>query len=505
MLYNKYYGLIPIMKMQTSRRTSLGSEYFQDRFNEAQAFADQNTRYEQLQNDPTFEEVDAIEFKTIAANGLYLEQSNTRNHLLAQDNEPYELLVKTYEDLLAEIKVAKADLEIITDQEDIRKSHLLDIVRRVVEIAPLAETTANTLASKKIEAIENIARNVLQQRIGSLTVEIAELEQVLAIAGKAWEIPRVIQAYDISLQQDIDNEKIIIEDVIPLEQETHETEGAMKKLIERHGTTHGASLTLVAILMDNQNRIFLPQELGEVLYQDESHFEGMSEAIKTMCINQRIHRLLNQHSSVKPILEKEGYVLQYGYRHFIDYNTRRPLQRKRRIYRVVSQNDAQDVPTTFEDIVDPNRADVIIPMVIKRTGLPYKKAQEVKVSKALENDNSAERELQTKIKKIIAEFWDKGLLPDDMEKKWTVQFLRTKIYGLRIPRSKIIGKEAPLRNLYTKAERNETANSTDATDIIFAGLPRALQKRSELSKKEENRIITLIESELQEFYDNLEM
>jgi len=481
-------------------------DYFQQRRDDAAMFEDQNSRYDQLNVDPTFDDADVVEFRQIGKDALYQEQLDTRELLLAEDLSPYEEVAEQYAAKQAELAAAEAKLATISDIEDARKARLLAAARRVTELAPYAKGPASSLAQEKIAAIEQLDRAGLKERIGSLGVQLADMEAA-HYSGEAWPAPRIIWDYESANQPEAETpetpeETVIVEDEIPVDPETHElgepTE-TQRKLIERHGLTHKASLKLAAFFMDHTNIIFMPQQLGAFLYTDESHFAGMSTAERDRCISTRIHCLLNQHELVKPMLEEEGFQLQYGYRHYINSLTGKSVQRKRRIYRVVRTSEFPDAPDTFEETIDPAlQPEALMPPVYHHSSEKAAPRELMPVA-AAEDKPELEETFTAHVQEVIEQLNDLGLLPEQVDDSMTVLALKTKLLQKVSRRNR---QHPAVKALKARAEGSYPHNKTNATEMVIAALDPHHQPKYG-STRDVRRVETIVSSMLETYYDSL--
>lgn len=473
--------------------TDLTPDYFLRRLEEATQFADQNERYATLQSDPTFDDTDVAEFRSIGKDALYEEQLDTRAVLLEKDNDPYVAIADAVKAKNSELHEAQSKLETITDEEDERKSRLLAAVRRVTELAPYAEDAASKLASEKILAIKHLDRQGLSERIGQIGVELSQLEESLRVSQEPWPVPLVIRDYDLAMQKALETatEEVVLEDEIPLDPETHEPSEALRKLIERHGYTHKASIMLTAFFMEHPDTIFMPQQIGTYLYTDESHFAGMTEAERDRCISIRIHSLLNQHEFVKPMLEEAGYKLQYGYRHYINPQTGKSVQRKRRIYRAVEIAEQPDAPDTFsETVYSGSEPEVTTPAVTSVT-------PEQSSALTAEAVSPEASEHARHIIEVAEQLWALDLLPCQVDDTLTVRTLRTKI--LQLPQA---DRNLPaVQKLLKKAAATVQNRVTDATDIVMSAVQKKYEPKH--SDKEYRRVQIVTTSVLEQFYESL--
>lgn len=471
-------------------------EYFEARYTDAQLVAEQNDRHLAAKNDTAFEGYE--DFRTLALDGIHTEQSEMIDILREEDLGAYDQLADEYSLAEAELEEAKCRLEAISDVEDARKKAFLDVAKRAIELSPYAESSATALARQKIEALENLDRKGLDERIGELTLKLLELDEIYSIAGVAWPSPQAIFDHDSAYEDDTegmmqDDSELWQIDNIPLEPESHQSnESIMARLIEFHGRRDKASLALTAYLIDHRDTIFTPQELADYLYTDPTLFEGLSEPAKEERNRKAIHRLLNQDARVPEYLAGEGMKLQYGYRHFVDPKSGKNYQRKRRIYRVVESMPEVEVDETFEETVyKVTKNDNIVDINL----IP----QADSLDKA-EMTDGPDVEVVEYIDQRIKTLWDLGLLPRNPEGTLTVLQLQQKYLHLpKNSRHNVSTLYDAMRSYGAKPlEKNAPAliviNSFDQTH------------RSKLkTAKSWNDMLELIAPQVEEFYRSLDM
>jgi hypothetical protein len=468
------------MNELSPRQDTLSADYFRARTEEANQFADQNDRYATTNSDPAFDSLE--EFRDIARGGLYEEQLDTRATLLQHDNDSYAQLSDAIEQKQTELAAANARLDTLTDEEDAQKTRVLAAAKRAIELAPYAETAADTLASQKIDAIEHLNRDSLRARIAAISFQLANLEQADLVASEPWPVPLVLR--DNALAQFSEHVSDTY-DEIPLGPESHETSSdTMRKLVERHGYTHGASLRLTEYFMQHDNVVLTPEQLGDYLYTDQSHFEGMTEQEKNRCIRMRIHSLLNQHAFVGDWLATEGYLLQYGYRHFVDAASSKDVRPKRRIYRVVQMNDQPDAPHTFTEHVD--AANPAYAVALAET-------ESNPLSLAAEENNDAHIEFIQSVQSAIVKLDNYGLLPKQYSKHVAAGDLRGRI--LRIPKDERRSLQSLLNGITTVTPNY----ATSATEIVMSTLDRQHQPHHK-SRRAYDRVYGQVEVMLTDFY-----
>ncbi|HET6924333.1 MAG TPA: hypothetical protein VFH39_00700, partial [Candidatus Saccharimonadales bacterium] len=387
----------------------LTTDYFQERLAEAMVIDDQNQRYDVAQTDTTFDG-DLEDFRQLALSGIQAEQAETLDTLRERDNLPYELISKEYEDRVKELAAAEARDAELSNLDEAQQRRLREAARRAIELAPLVETAAQQLVSARIRNLATLDHGELQAKITQLQAEIADLAELHSLAGTPWPVPRATSGNDPSM---------LIEDIIPLGPDTHASpeNETLCRLFERHGYTHGASIMLTAYLLGNPGVIFTPEQLGQELYVDDSHFEGMTEEKRLETMRLRIHNLLNSRAKVAGFLQDEGFRLQYGWRYFLNPRTRKNLVPKRRIYRAVPLETGIDPGDTFPDDI----------VMVAEDGTQYREApvpmpqptrstvSEERRNELMRTDDEPDPLQELPVKQLIAAMWDKGLLPKSVD------------------------------------------------------------------------------------------
>lgn len=474
---------------------ALTPEYFFSRLAEANQIADQNERYKALEAEPIFIGSDVDDFRLLGEEGLYHEQTDTLSELAIKDNTPYELIPGACDEKEAELQEAAARLKALSDVEDERKTRLLAAAKRVAELAPSTSDAAAQLAKEKIASLKDLNREGLRQRIVELTSELGVLREALQISQTPWPAPLATRDIYLGSKNEVPEPDFYIIDEIPLEPETcepGEPDGSTSR--EFHGTTNKASMMLTNYLARHPDIIFTPQQLGAYLYTDPSHFAGMQDAERDRCISQRIHRLLNQHELVAPALAELGYRLQYGYRHFIDSKTDQAIQRKRRIYRAVSQTSNPNAPTTFEETVDPSlQPEVILPPVYHRPVCPTEGEP-----LPIETLDPREAALVNYTNELIEQLWMLKILPEEPDGKVSIRRLQTAIIGMSWRDKRVSAVKLLKRNL-EGASSDYKATPCEVTLWSYdkSYLPRKHRPR------EYRELETLVSSLLEMFYESL--
>ncbi len=475
----------------------LTADYFASRLDEAQVIAEQNGRFNAALDDPIFEsdepsiQDDLHNIRQSALDSIGNEQAATIEELTNRDNSPYELIASEYKTTVTELATAEkhlADLE-----TDPRETRLRLAAQRAIALAPLSEPAATKIAKTRIENIQAMNRHDVELVTARLGSKAAELGQLYDLAGTAWPVPQAIHNTDPD---------ILVIDEIPLDPESHASpeEETIRKLIERHGSTHGASILLTAYLIDNPDVVFTPDQLGEMLYQDESHFDGMTTEEREVCIRKRIQRLLNQDARVVGYVEDEGMYLQYGYRRFMSRDTGLNVRNKRRIYRVTQARDG--VEDEFEETVlvahdgSETRGDNTMILAATPSTISASTRKEL-----LKNDTlvtSREKLPDIDIVGLATALHAKRMLPGSVDATFNPMRVRTALLKM--------GKDLSVEGFDLKLLNRNLQNATTSTpyrarDIIANALD--IEARYFKDRSLQARLYTWIDENLAEFYGSL--
>lgn len=283
------------------------------------------------------------DFRTTTLGSIEEEQRDTLRDLSERDWSPYEKLSRDYLAKEAELESLRERLESLSDEENARINHVRAVAKRAIELAPLAQDSVESLAQEHIASIEHMNRQELEARVAAVEEELADLSELFELAGEAWPMPLAHERRDDS--------DIIEVDEIPLDPVFREVGPIAQRMIERHGVTNKASAMITEHLVSNPEQIMLSTEIGEAVYTDETHFDGMSEDQRERCISGRVRRLLEPNELVTRMVSEENFVLQRGFRRYLHKDTLKNVQHKRRIYRVVPWEDGVEIPDEFDDQV----------------------------------------------------------------------------------------------------------------------------------------------------------
>ena len=476
---------------------NLTAEYFASRLDEAQAIADQNDRFGTALDDPIFEsdepsiQDDLHQLRQFALEGISTEQADTIKELSTRDNTPYKVISSEYETTVDELTAAEKHLAgLRTDPREIR---LRLAAERAIALAPWSEPAATQLATTRIESIQAMNRHDVELVVARLGSKVTELGQLHDLAGTAWPVPKAIG--------DVGPDILVI-DEIPLDPESHITaeEEAIRKLIERHGSTYGASILLTAYLMDNIDVVFTPDQLGHMLYQDESHFDGMNFSEKGICIRKRIQRLLLPDARVGGYLEDEGMYLQYGYRRFLNPVTRFNVRPKRRIYRAAELQDG--IESEFEETILVTNDGT----ETREDGTTWPKATVSTTPGSLRNELLKADQAETTHEEILAHIdfsglvtalWGKNLLPRAVDGTISGSHLKTTLIRM--------GKQPFLDGHNVSTLKKQTQNIGDSVRMkAHTILAYALDIDGRYFKDDSlnAKVYHLLDEKLAEFYES---
>lgn len=486
---------------------------------QADTFIDENERHATALVDPVFDGEDGEEFRSLTLDALYEEQSQTFKEVSATDQTPYEQLDSRIAAVESELTEAQERLENLSDADDERKRRLRMLAEHAIEYSPLSKKSANSLVRNKIKALERLDRAGLQQRIEELSAEQEQLVESATIADEAWPIPKILYGYSdqephpfVANAPEID---ILIVDEFPVDVEPIQSaDEVMAGLIERHGYTHRASIELAAILIQNSGRTFTPEELGDILYTDLSHFEGMDQDEEYLCKRVRIHSLLRQGRKgiARNVLAQEGFDVQCGWRYFKDAQDQTTnLFRKRRVYRSLPHDNENPADEFSEIVLVQDKAtfnhmraetfkvdtDVLAAAMVGDGGV-------VSETASFEEKEAATAELAEKMRRIndvIVMLHEKGILPDDMDTPIKPDALRKKACRYSSPRSKT-QFAARMRALCDNINAYQSFPEFFPTQIAYMSVEKEFvnHKGSQAKKSE---LLELVSSLVEEYYTAL--
>ena len=322
-------------------------DYFIEAHDQAQLLQDQNDRYAFITSDEVLTGSDdqfrtaSEEFRDAMKHGLQVEQADTLDTLRAQDTSPYEVIANAQRHVEQQIGEAQQRLETIQDEEDDRKTRLLAMAKRAIELSPYAKDEVDEIYQRHLKDLNSLNRTGLKERLGELRADAAVIAALFDIASRPWPVPMINEG--LPLAEDDDESDFIdlpdldefIVDSMPGEPRLSDRESVTKRLVERYGHTPNASIMATAFLIENQGKVLTPLDVGTDVYSESDELEGMPEEKSDRLKYCRILTLLNPNQgSVPEMLYKEGFELQYGDR--IIYNgLGKQKGPARRLYRAV--------------------------------------------------------------------------------------------------------------------------------------------------------------------------
>lgn len=451
-------------------------EYFSDRLGEAKDIGDQNIRFAELKSDPKLKSDEVAELNKIAREGLREEQLMTLGHLSSLDISPYDDVlpdtVPRLDELYGSLAEKEAELQAIEGGENPTAVLWAERAARFAELSPTKKDELQAAAERHAAESIETERMALSDKIEAIEREIHELEKIIETAGTAWPFPIIVRDGSVESDEEPDGTILLIDEMPGDCIERESDAERASDLIDKYGhTTNMASVTLAAILIENKGRHILPKEPGDIMYQeDEPRFEGMSTAAIDSCKSQRVHRLLQPDGAVIPLLEEKGYTLQRGWRSFIDPKTGKPIQRKRRIYRVVPTSEATDAHEIFQDSVNPNDPGVIIPLVCSRKTRKY--AKDTALARRVESDlqEAEEQEFANDTLAAIEELESLGLLPISMEAWQSVGEFQVLLLNKGISRQTLKNYPTAIGSLYRLAFSSKKDTLIDANSILLSAI-----------------------------------
>ena len=297
---------------------------------------DQNERLDSVDdliNDP--------ELNTIVTNSIRDEQSSTHEYISNPENWlPLEELFESYDKLNQELVETSERLEVISNEDDARKTALIALTARARKLAPLAHEQIDSIEASRMEHIDNLNRAGLQKRISTIEDDILQLDLLLDIKHvTVWPIP---QALD--LQREVDSELMVI-DEMPVEPELHSINPDLIKRVRGHEShTPKVSEFITYYLAENAGKATPAEELARFIYADTDDLRQVSGRITTL-LGPKVHGF-----RIEAQLEAKGLSLEYGWRKTIDKESGKTKSRIR-LYRAVSLETSTANRQPFEEVV----------------------------------------------------------------------------------------------------------------------------------------------------------
>lgn len=320
---------------------------FNQNYDTAQQIDDQNKRYTELAADDVFADYEDI--REVAVGGVANEQSVTLAKLHDLDTQAYSDIAARYNGLEAEHAAMQDDLA-RTEADELRKQKMLAAVERAIALSPTATDDVRELEAVYLVEMDDERRQKLKLAAEALGQDISEIAPIFEAAARPWPLPLVPQE-SVETTEREDDETLYIEDILPVESQTHEMNETARRLVEHYGHTSNASVMATVYLMEHAGRVLTPLDIGHEVYSESEEFDDMSQNKADKVIHARILTLLNENSGrVAAMLEDEGYTLLYGHR-VIRTASGKQLGPARRIYRTVKTSEDPYAPTSFVEEV----------------------------------------------------------------------------------------------------------------------------------------------------------
>lgn len=325
---------------------------------------DQNSRYKEACN-ILKDEPEILELVQI---GIAEEQEETFSNILAispESNRVYENLGKA--SLAIENGLISAETQItelesgIVEQEALLAQQLVikqeqaqletqELITNVERLAPRAvESVKKILESRNAKTINSQEISDLEDRVLELMDQEdearRELERIRASAGSLdsvvgqiaikWELPLALIDQNLSF--------FAILDELPVEPALANCPSRdVKKFTDRHVDQPEASLYTALCLCEHSGQTVTVDQIAQALYSPE-----VITKISQYHLRARVTTILGPKvggENLRAILDKEGYILQYGWRRTLEQraNGHIAVVRRQRIYRAINKDQLED-------------------------------------------------------------------------------------------------------------------------------------------------------------------
>lgn len=301
----------------------------------------QNARFDRIDA-----EIDDDDFRAMAREGIADEQDDLLLDLLERsDNLPYGDLHADGQRLEDELAEAAERLATISDEEDAKKTHYLELAKKVAELAPRREHEADELAADRIAHLDSLNREALRERIAAIKADIEGYNLLFEEVGAAWPLPRAVMATTFAETYFVDE--------VPLPPRIHDSTARLQRIRERNVDAPEASQWVTLYLADKSRQSVTVDELVTLLYEavEAERDNGDLRSRVTTTLGPKIHG-----KRIRKMLAEEGFALQYGFRTYYEKRPDGSVKQvaRHRIYRAIPLEEAteEEYTESFTSVLD---------------------------------------------------------------------------------------------------------------------------------------------------------